>query len=136
MVFTCREKRFGGWHFGSSQFELLQLVAVGAAATGLGGLLLAAIGSEGSSSAVQTDSQISGWFWLAAGIMLVGLFAVMLWRKLRGPNKAPQATIVLAYRAEAPTWWERNRTNVLVSLATNTVVGALFFLVGLWVGRP
>ena len=99
VVLTSREKRFGGWHFGSSQFELLQLVAVGAAATGLGGLLLAAIGSEGSSSAAQTDSQISGWFWLAAGIMLVGLFAVMLWRKLRGPNKAPRR----------PSFWRTGR---------------------------
>lgn len=62
--------------------------------------------------------------------LVVGLY--FSYRLFFGTNRAPSATIVLAYRADAPTWWDRNRTPVLIGLTTNLVVAAVFFLLGLW----
>jgi hypothetical protein len=45
-------------------------------------------------------------------------------------NPRPKGTVVLAYRIEAPTWWDRNRTALGISLATNVAVAILFFLIG------
>jgi hypothetical protein len=38
--------------------------------------------------------------------------------------------IVLDYRADAPTWWQRNRSAVLIGLALNVVTSAAFFALG------
>lgn len=69
---------------------------------------------------------------MAGGAILLAAFVAVAGRMAAGPNRAPRATIVLAYRADAPTWWERNRTPVLIGLVTNVGTGLLSFLLGLW----
>ncbi|MCA1703834.1 MAG: hypothetical protein LC808_11450, partial [Actinobacteria bacterium] len=123
-ILTQRQARMGGWGVSSVNPEgLYRVVAIVIA--------VAAI-----TTAVLQYSGISRGDLGAAITVIAALFlglVVVCWRALRGPNSSPRATIVLAFRTEAPTWWERNRTSVLVSLATNALVGTAFFLLGLWI---
>lgn len=65
-------------------------------------------------------------------ILTLSFATFMAYRLVFGKNMTPSATIVLAYRADAPTWLERHRTPILIALITNVVVAALFLLLGLW----
>jgi len=71
----------------------------------------------------------------AGPIVLAILVASAFGTRLLAPNRQPGVIILLTYRSEAPTWWQRNRTAVLISLATNVLTGAAFFALGLWVGK-
>jgi hypothetical protein len=61
-------------------------------------------------------------------LALVIMFCVLM------KNDRPKATIILSYRQDAPTWWQQNHTAVLISLATNLVVGVTLFFIGKAVG--
>ncbi|HEY5266245.1 MAG TPA: hypothetical protein VIJ40_05465 [Acidimicrobiales bacterium] len=47
-----------------------------------------------------------------------------------GRNPSPRGTVVLAYRADAPTWWQRNRAAATISFASSLISGIAFFLLG------
>ena len=72
---------------------------------------------------------------LVVGVSITMLItsAAVLWA-LFGTNRTPSGVTVLAYRSDAPTWWEQNRSAVILSLVTNAVVGVIFFALGIWVG--
>lgn len=74
--------------------------------------------------------------WVVIGLLVlvafVLIFSPLIKRALIGPNPYPLATVVLAFRSEAPSWWEQNRTQVYLGLLTNAVVGVAFFILGLW----
>lgn len=118
-VLSRSQERFGGWDVNTASNEV-----VGAAISGL--VLLGLLVTS------QGETRTSGWLWREALVALIplALAAVAFGRKLTGPNKRPRATVVLAYRAEAPTWWERHHTAVTISLVTNVLVAAVFFLLG------
>ena len=119
-VLGRNQERLGGWDLTRSEVATGVLIVV--SPLWLGFFLGAVLAGSGLRPLLLA---------LAAGALAVLVFTPL--RKLLGRNSEPQATVVLAYRAEAPTWWERNRTAVLVGLATNAAVGAVFFLLGLWV---
>ncbi len=123
-LLTRRQTRFGGVGFGGDMDSApfyLQFPAVVGALLGLSGLLFT----------LEVPRAVS----IGGVALLVSVPAgYVVLRALTGPNRAPIARVILAYRSEAPTWWERNRTAVVVGLATNAVVGLGFFLLGLWLG--
>jgi hypothetical protein len=66
-----------------------------------------------------------------AATMVITALLSLAYQLFFGTHPRPRAEIILAYRADAPTWWERNRTTVLISLTTNVVVAGVFFVLGL-----
>lgn len=77
----------------------------------------------GVDAALMNVGAVSG---LTVGVLTSGVLSLF------GRTNEPEATVVLAYRREAPTWWEKNKTSVLIGLATNLVVAAVFLVLGLW----
>jgi hypothetical protein len=63
--------------------------------------------------------------WIFAAVLLP--FAVYLLAAITGEESS---VIVPRYRSEAPTFWERHNAAIVISLATNIVVAAIFFLLG------
>lgn len=63
------------------------------------------------------------------GIVLLAVIVVFITALVRH-NPKPSGSIVMAYRKDAPSWWDRNRTAVGISLVTNVVVAMLSFLAG------
>jgi hypothetical protein len=62
------------------------------------------------------------------GIAALALCAfILLGGVAIGRNRSPRGTLVLAYRAEAPTWWQKNRTAVGIGLATSVGSSIVFF---------
>lgn len=85
---------------------------------------------------ITLRSQLSAgrsFIWFFGGAV-IGLLLIIWGLGRFGNSGHPTATVILATRAEAPTWWKRNRTAVLIGLATNGVVGLAFFLIGRAVG--
>jgi hypothetical protein len=85
-------------------------------------------GSQGSGDGSDTVV-----LWLLLGL-IVGLLLLWTFIGLIRANPSPEAVVMLAYRSEAPTWSQRNQTQVVLGVVTNVVVGAVFFVLGLWVG--
>lgn len=110
--------------------------ALATLATGVG---LASAGTSLLGTSTQSESksdlELFPW-WFFAAILAIplafGLFT--LGRARLGQNPHPSGIVVVAYRASAPTWWERHGSEVLIGVATNLVVGLVFFGLGLWVG--
>lgn len=134
-VLSSRQERLGGWHLGSDS-EWFRIVAslMIAGFTLAGTAIATTTSTAGDQPEGDIDWAISGWLLGAAGLVLLLLLSLVIGRKATGPNRNPRATVVLAYRLDAPTWWERNRTTVLIGLVTNVGTGLLFFLLGLWLG--
>lgn len=130
-VLSRRQERFGGWHLTGDAGDPLHIApAVAGVAASIIAVLSLETGLADSSSRERPASSVSGWVWLVGAGLLAILVLVLLLRKMTGPNRSPRATVVLEYRADAPTWWERNRTSVLIALATNAATSLLFFLLG------
>jgi hypothetical protein len=81
----------------------------------------------------ENRAENGGLLWTMLGVSL-GLLFIAILVALLGANPSPSGTVLLAYRSEAPTWWQRNGTAVVLGLITNGVVGAAFFILGLWLG--
>lgn len=132
--------RAGGWSFGglpsgsapaeTDDFVTRLTMPAAAASALLGTATAATIG--GAVAFIESGEDVPPF--LAPFIVLATVFAALysVYKLFLGPNRAPSARIVLAYRADAPTWWERNRTPLLISLTTNVVVAAIFFVLGRW----
>jgi hypothetical protein len=93
-------------------FALLTLVVIG-----VGFLLITAGGIEARSAESRILSSVGGV--MTALVMMASLRVTL-----------PQSYVLVSYRADAPTWWERNSTAVIVNLVTNAIVGLLFFWLG------
>jgi hypothetical protein len=144
---AARQRRLGGVslpsddrqeHGRSSDGTVLRAALIGATATIAAALIagLVAVQTEAVSVVnASTDDRIApeAIAGIAVGFvatpLLVWLGAALFWR-----NPSPSSVVVLAYRSEAPTWWERHHTEVVLGVMTNAVVGAIFFLLGLWLG--
>jgi hypothetical protein len=113
-IVASRQRRLGGLYPSTESF--FQSVA----------FVIAAIGTIVGVAGNGTTTRIVGaCFGVAA---LAALLGAAIW----GRNPRPSGLVVLAFRSDAPTFWERNRTAILIGLATNALVGAGFFLLGRW----
>ncbi len=74
----------------------------------------------------QANSGLDGGelLWITAAYAgAMSVVAREYWRRAR-------TKIILAYRSDSPTFWERHGTSVLIGLVTNVLVSAIFFLIG------
>jgi hypothetical protein len=116
--------RFGGGYSGRMLAGFLAAcISISAISFGL------LVSSGQSSTAFNPGSTYLG---LLGGVAL--LIVVRLGVGVFGRNPDPKGTVVLAYRVEAPTWWDKNRTAVGISLGTNVAVAVFFFFLGKAVG--
>jgi hypothetical protein len=123
-VFDRRQRRFGGFGLEAADWAALSIAvaALPLVAVGVGSALKATQASRLTSALVITGVSIL----LLAALVLATMF---------GSTKHPRATLVLAFEADAPGWWRANRKAVLLSLVTNAAVGAVFFVLGLWLAN-
>jgi hypothetical protein len=94
-------------------------------------LLLTSLSASQIAQALPQDSSAGST--VAIIVLVLGVFVAVTLGRAAVTYRA-SGVVVLAPRAEAPTWWERHRTEIAIGLATNAVVGVLFFVLGLWVG--
>lgn len=102
------------------------IVGLAVLTSGGSGTSGAAVASAGSTA--HTSDVLVRVLALVAVVLGVGLGAGAA---LVGPNAYPKGIVILAYRIEAPSWWTRNGTSVIIGLVTSTIVGVFFF----WLGR-
>lgn len=113
-LIEARERWFGSWAgWGEVWYLLLGLVV---ALAYLVRLVVSSI--AGLSDAVSVVSYVAL------------LIAPVTWWTVAGRSPQPSTQVVLATRSEAPTWWQQNRTAILINMVTSSV----FFLLGLVIG--
>ncbi len=68
-------------------------------------------------------------------ILLMTAFLIILVAVARlRCNPRPGGTVLLVYKQDAPSFWTQYRSAILLSLATNSFVAAIFYLLGRWQG--
>jgi hypothetical protein len=68
------------------------------------------------------------------GLIFLGLLLVVGTETL-GKSLEPTGVVVLAYRKDAPSWWERNKTAVFINVVTSLIVGVVLLFIGYAIGK-
>lgn len=89
-----------------------------------------------SEGAEQSAPDSIDWLPLAVASGAIGLLVLLAtgaWSAW-GTNPRPSGRLKLVWEADAPSWWREHKAALLLGLITNSIVGAVFFSLGLIVG--